>query len=287
MRECTSTVTAADGNVIRLDQTVFFPTGGGQSCDLGTIGGMEVVEVFEEGEEVFHRLAEGCTLEAGQAGLGDCFDWFVKNCVPGRYEAEAKEKGISVHTLLQEKVSAQRPGESRLVALDWLNGNRSILKNDGLSGLILGLNLQTKPEEIYRALLEATAYGLRVILDNYEAHGVHIHEICAAGGIAMKSPFLMQIYADVLNRPIVVGDSAQSGARGSAMYAAVAAGKFATIQEAAAHYARPNKGSYAPIPENVELYEKLYQEYKLLHDHFGRGGNAVMDRLYDIYNMGI
>ena len=227
-----------------------------------------------------------CTLEAGQAGLGDCFDWFVKNCVPGRYEKEAKTAGISIHTLLQQKASAQRPGESRLVALDWLNGNRSILKNDGLSGLILGLNLQTKPEEIYRALLEATAYGLRVILDNYEAHGVHISQICAAGGIAMKSPFLMQIYADVLNRPIVVGDSAQSGARGSALYAAVAAGECATIQEAAQRYARPNKGSFAPIPENVALYEKLYQEYKLLHDHFGRGGNAVMDRLYDIYNMG-
>lgn len=227
-----------------------------------------------------------CTLEAGQAGLGDCFDWCVKNCVPGRYEAEAKERGISIHTLLQEKAAAQRPGESRLVALDWLNGNRSILKNDGLSGLILGLNLQTKPEDIYRALLEATAYGLRVILDNYEAHGVHINQICAAGGIAMKSPFLMQIYADVLNRPIVVGDSAQSGARGSALYAAVAAGECATIQEAAQRYARPNKGSFAPIPENVVLYEKLYQEYKLLHDHFGRGGNAVMDRLYDIYNMG-
>ena len=227
-----------------------------------------------------------CTLEAGQAGLGDCFDWFVKNCVPGKYETEAKDRGISVHTLLQEKVSVQRPGESRLVALDWLNGNRSILKNDGLSGLILGLNLRTRPEEIYRALLEATAYGLRVILDNYEAHGVHISNICAAGGIAMKSPFLMQIYADVLNRTIVVGDSAQSGARGSALYAAVAAGEFATIQEAAAHYACPDKGSYAPIPENVAIYEKLYQEYKLLHDHFGRGGNAVMDRLYDIYNMG-
>lgn len=227
-----------------------------------------------------------CTLEAGQAGLGDCFDWFVKNCVPGRYEEEAKEAGISIHTLLQQKAATQRPGESRLIALDWLNGNRSILKNDGLSGLILGLNLQTRPEEIYRALLEATAYGLRVILDNYEAHGVHINQICAAGGIAMKSPFLMQIYADVLNRPIVVGDSAQSGARGSALYAAVAAGECATIQEAAQRYARPNKGSFAPIPENVVLYEKLYQEYKLLHNHFGRGGNAVMDRLYDIYNMG-
>ena len=226
-----------------------------------------------------------CTLEAGQAGLGDCFDWCVKNCVPGRYEAEAQERGISVHTLLQEKAARQRPGESRLVALDWLNGNRSILKNDGLSGLILGLNLQTKPEEIYRALLESTAYGLRVILDNYEAHGVRITNICAAGGIAMKSPFLMQIYADVLNRHIDIGDSAQSGARGSAIYAAVAAGEFATIQEAARHYAKPNKGSYDPIPENVVLYEKLYQEYKLLHDHFGRGGNAVMDRLYDIYNL--
>jgi L-ribulokinase len=112
-----------------------------------------------------------------------------------------------------------------------------------------------------------------------------ISNICAAGGIAMKSPFLMQIYADVLNKPIVVGDSAQSGARGSAIYAAVAAGKFATIQEAARHYARPNKGSYTPIPENVALYEKLYQEYKLLHDYFGRGGNAVMDRLYDIYHL--
>ena len=227
-----------------------------------------------------------CTLEAGQAGLGDCFDWFVKNCVPGRYEEEAKQEGVSIHTLLQQKAATQRPGESRLVALDWLNGNRSILKNDGLSGLILGLNLQTRPEEIYRALLEATAYGLRVILENYEAHSVHITKICAAGGIAMKSPFLMQIYADVLNRPIVVGDSAQSGARGSALYAAVAAGKFEDIRDAARHYARPNKASYTPNPENVALYEKLYQEYKLLHDHFGRDGNAVMDRLYDIYNLG-
>ena len=115
---------------------------------------------------------------------------------------------------------------------------------------------------------------------------MEIGNICAAGGIAMKSPFLMQIYADVLNRHIVVGDSAQSGARGSAIYAAVAAGEFATIQEAARYDARPNKGSYDPIPENVKLYEALYQEYKLLHDYFGRGGNAVMDRLYDIYNMG-
>lgn len=227
-------------------------------------------------------VADRYTIEAGQAGLGDCFDWFVKNCVPERYEVEARQRGISVHTLLQEKASALRPGESRLVALDWFNGNRSILKNDGLSGLILGLNLQTRPEEIYRALLEATAYGMRVILENYESHGVSVGRICAAGGIALKSPMLMQIYADVLGRKIDVGHSAQSGARGSALYAAVAAGACQDIREAARRYARPDKGSFTPIAENQKLYHQLYQEYRLLHDHFGRGGNAVMDRLYGI-----
>lgn len=227
-----------------------------------------------------------CTIEAGQAGLGDCFDWFVNNCVPAFYRDEAQSRGMSIHALLREKAWSLRPGEGRLLALDWFNGNRSILKNDGLSGLILGLNLQTRPEEIYRALIEATAYGLRVILENYEAHGVQIGDICAAGGIAMKDPMLMQIYADVLNRPLSVGHSAQSGARGSAIYAAVAAGECRDIREAAARYARPNKGTYNPIPENVALYDALYREYKLLHDYFGKGGNAVMDRLYDIYNMG-
>lgn len=227
-----------------------------------------------------------CTVEAGQAGLGDCFDWCVKNCVPSVYEEEAKEKGVSVHVLLQEKASHLRPGESRLVALDWFNGNRSILKNDNLSGMILGMNLQTRPEEIYRALLESTAYGLRVILDNYEAHGVEINSLCAAGGIAFKSPMLMQIYADVFNREITLGHSAQTGARGSAIYATVAAGKFRNIQEAAAYYAQPVRGSYYPIAENVKIYDALYREYKQLHDYFGAGGNAVMDRLYDIYSMG-
>jgi len=227
-----------------------------------------------------------CTMEAGQAGLGDCFDWFVKNCVPGDYQEEARQSGKSIHTLLQEKAGNQRPGESRLIALDWLNGNRSILKNDGLSGLILGLTLQTRPEEIYRALLESTAYGLRVIADLYENHGVRIKQLYAAGGIAIKSPFLMQIYADVLNRHIIVSDSLQAGARGSALYAAVAAGECRNIIEAAQQYALPNSISYDPIPENVKLYEALYQEYRRLHDYFGTGGSNVMKRLYDIYRMG-
>ncbi len=228
-------------------------------------------------------LPDRYTVEAGQAGTGDCFDWFVKTCVPEGYHREAREKGASIHTLLQEKAAAQRPGESRLLALDWFNGNRSILKNDGLSGLILGLTLQTRPEEIYRALLEATAYGLRVILENYESHGVSIGRICAAGGISMKSPFLMQIYADVLGRKIDVGHSPQSGARGSAICAAVAAGVCKDVREAARRYARPHRGSYSPILENARIYDQLYKEYLLLHDHFGRGGNNVMARLYDIY----
>jgi len=205
--------------------------------------------------------------------------------VPESYRQEAREKNMSIHQLLRSKAERLRPGQSRLVALDWWNGNRSILKNDGLSGLILGMNMQTRPEEIYRALIEATAFGLRVIVENYEQHGVAIGDICAAGGIAMKDPMLMQIYADVLNRTMTVGDSDQAGALGSAMYAAVAAGAFPDIATAAARYAKPVKATYTPKAENVAIYDALYTEYRKLHDYFGME-NKVMDRLYDIYNMG-
>ena len=225
-----------------------------------------------------------CTMEAGQAGLGDCFDWFVKFCVPESYHREAAEKGGNLHTLLTEKAETLRPGENRLIALDWWNGNRSILKNDGLTGLILGLNMQTRPEEIYRAIIEATAFGLRVIAENYEANGVKIGDICAAGGIAMKNPMLMQIYADVLNRTITVADSAQAGARGSAIYAAVAAGAFPDVRAAAEFYQQPICAVYSPQAENVPIYNALYAEYKKLHDYFGKE-NPVMDRLHEIYKM--
>ena len=225
-----------------------------------------------------------CTMEAGQAGLGDCFDWFVTHCVPESYRLEAKEKNMGIHALLTEKASKLRPGENRLVALDWWNGNRSILKNDGLTGLILGLNMQTRPEEIYRALIEATAFGLRVITENYEANGVAIGDICAAGGIAMKNPMLMQIYADVLGRKLTVSDSAQAGARGSAIYATVAAGAFPDVRTAAEFYKQPIYAAYTPKAENVPIYNALYKEYRTLHDYFG-SENPVMDRLYEIYKM--
>lgn len=206
-----------------------------------------------------------CTMEAGQAGLGDCFGWLVEAF------------GLS-HGELTQKAAALKPGQSGLLALDWWNGNRSILKNDGLTGLILGLNLQTRPEEIYRALIEATAYGLRVIVDNYEEHGVAIGDICAAGGIALKNPLLMQIYADVLGRTLTVSGCKQAGARGSAIYASVAAGVFSDIEAASDALRQPAAATYRPIPEHVAVYEKLFIEYKQLHDYFGTE-NAVMDRL--------
>ena len=209
-------------------------------------------------------VPEYYTIEAGQAGAGDTFSWFVHNCIPRAYEEEAAALGMSIHAYLRQKASALLIGESRLIALDWFNGNRSVLKDDALSGMILGLTLKTRPEEIYRALIEATAFGTRMIVDNFEAHGVAIDGICVAGGIAQKDPMMMQIYADVTNKEMRVVDSAQVAARGSAIYAAVAAGLFADVTTAAKHYALPDKAYYHPIPENVAAYNTLYAEYKTL-----------------------
>jgi L-ribulokinase len=186
---------------------------------------------------------------------------------------------MSIHAYLRERASRRRVGESRLIALDWFNGNRNILKDDQLSGMILGLTLNTRPEEIYRALIEATAFGARMIVENFEAHGLPVERVCVAGGIAQKDPMLMQIYADVLKKELRVVDSAQAAARGSAIYAAVAAGLFADVPSAAKYYALPERAHYSPIPENSVAYERLYAEYKILHDYFGRGENNVMKRL--------
>lgn len=219
-----------------------------------------------------------CTFEQGQAGVGDCFDWFTQTCVPASYQREADEKGISIHALLREKAMKLKPGENRLLALDWWSGNRSVLKNDRLTGMFLGLTMQTKPEELYRALIEATAYGTRRIIENYEEHGIPIKSICAAGGIPRKDPMMMQIYADVTGREIRIPHTAQAGARGSALYAAVAAGVCKDSIEAAEKYARPDHGIYKPEAKSSAVYELLYREYKTLHDYFGLE-NRVMERL--------
>ena len=218
------------------------------------------------------------TYDAGQAGAGDIFDWFVKNCVPAIYTQEANEKGISIHKLLREKASKLEVGESGLLALDWWNGNRSVLENSNLTGMILGMTLQTKPEEIYRALIEATAYGLKVIVEQYENSGITINSICAAGGIAQKDEMMMQIYADVLNREIRIAGSTQAGALGSAIYASVAAGIYADVKTAAGKLSKPDIKVYTPVSENAKKYKLLYKEYRILHDYFGKE-NKVMERL--------
>lgn len=219
------------------------------------------------------------TYEAGQAGVGDIFDWFVHHGVPAAYEEEAGARGISIHKLLREKAAKLRPGESGLLALDWLNGNRSVLVDSDLSGMMLGMTLHTRPEEMYRAWIEATAYGTRMILEQYEKNDIAIQSICAAGGIAQKDEMMMQIYADVLGRDIRVAGSTQAGALGSAVYAAVAGGIYQDVAQAAACMASPDKCVYHPIVGNQAVYEQLYQEYKTLHDYFGREGNRVMKRL--------
>lgn len=219
------------------------------------------------------------TYESGLICLGDGFDRFVKNYVPERYTAEARERGISVHKLLREKARKLKAGESGLLVLNWFNGNRSILIDSDLTGMILGLTVTTKPEEIYRAMIEATAYATRLIVENYEEHGINVGDIRAAGGIARKDEMMMQIYADVTRRKIRISKTTQGGALGSAIYASVAAGIYADVFEACKNMSAGYDTVYEPIAENSERYDKLYEEYRRLHDYFGRGENDVMKRL--------
>jgi L-ribulokinase len=218
--------------------------------------------------------------EAGQPCVGDNFEWFINNCLPESYAIEAKKRNINIHKLLREKAMMSRPGENGLIVLDWWNGNRSVLVDANLSGLIVGLTLSTKPEEIYRALIEATAFGTYTIIESFEKNKITIDELYACGGIAEKDEFMMQIYADVTGREIKISASPQTAALGSAMFGAVAAGKekggYDTIFDAAKYMSKVKKEYYKPNPENVKIYKKLYTEYKKLHDYFGRGENNVM-----------
>lgn len=224
--------------------------------------------------------------EAGQSCVGDHFNWFVENCFPEAYAREAEKLHMNAHQYLTILAEKQKPGESGLLALDWWNGNRSVLVDVDLTGMLLGMTLTTKPEDIYRALIEATAYGTRMIIDTFEESGVAIERLYACGGISQKNPFLMQVYADVLKREIHIARSTQTPALGSAMFGAVAAGKAAggydTIEDAAKEMGGTLPTVYRPCPKNSAMYEKLYAEYRRLHDYFGRGGNDVMKRLKGI-----
>lgn len=221
--------------------------------------------------------------EAGQSCVGDHFAWFVENCVPARYEKEAAERGQDIHEFLEAKAAQLKPGESGLVALDWWNGNRSVLVDVDLTGTLVGATLATKPEEIYRALIEATAYGTRMIIETFEANDVPVKEIVTTGGLPNKNKLLMQIYADVTGRPLYIASNVQGGAVGSAMHGAVAAGKaaggFGSIVEAARQMTSLRQESYQPNPAHKTVYDQLYAEYVTLHDYFGRGANDAMKRL--------
>ena len=216
--------------------------------------------------------------EAGQSGVGDIFAWYVKNQVPASYYEEAAALGKSIHEHLTDLSAPQAVGEHGLVALDWHSGNRSVLVDHELSGVMIGATLTTKPEDGYRALLEATAFGTRKIVETFRTSGIPVTEFVVAGGL-LKNTFLMQLYCDVLQLPLSVINSNQGPALGSAIHAAVAAGAYKSVGDAAEAMGSVSKGVYQPDPIRGKSYDRLYVEYETLHDYFGRGENNVMKRL--------
>jgi len=219
--------------------------------------------------------------EAGQSAVGDIFAWFIKNGVPGSYTEEARRRDISLFALLADHAMRRPAGAHGLLALDWAGGNRSVLVDAGLSGMIVGMTLATAAPDIYRALVESTAFGTRKIIDTFAEAGVPVTELIAAGGL-IKDTAVMQIYADVLRRPISVISSEQAPALGSAIHAAVAAGAYPDVPAAAAAMGRCRREAYLPDPASAAVYDELYAEYVRLHDYFGRGGNDIMHRLRHI-----
>ena len=221
--------------------------------------------------------------EAGQSCVGDGFGWFVENCVPPRYFDEAKASGRNVHQVLEAYASKLKPGESGLVALDWWNGNRSILVDADLSAVMVGMTLATTAPEMYRAWLEATAFGRRIIIESFIKGGLPVKEIIACGGLPDRNKLLMQIYADVTGLPIKVAASNYASALGGAMFGAVAAGAAAggydTIGDAAEHMAHLREGEFTPNPANKAVYDALYAEYVRLHDYFGRDMSSTVKKL--------
>ncbi|WP_370541840.1 ribulokinase [Alicyclobacillus sp. SO9] len=221
--------------------------------------------------------------EAGQAAVGDIFNWFLENMVPDSYIEHARANKMSVFDLLETKASDLTPGESGLVALDWWNGNRSILGDAHLSGMMVGLTLSTKTEEMYRALIEATAFGTRKIVERFVESGVEINKLVACGGLPGKNKMLMQIYADVTGRKISTPAVDESTALGAAILAAASAGLklggYDSVTEAI-HQMSPHRVvEFHPIQKNVERYNELYEVYCVLHDTFGQGSPELMHRL--------
>ncbi len=221
--------------------------------------------------KVGNGLIAGFTAyEAGQGSVGDLFDWFMENCVPAKYADEAKELGINIFDLMEAKARKITPGENKVYALDWWNGNRTPYNDASLKGAMFGLTLATKPEEIYLALIEAVAFGTKAIVDIFENGGIRITECRAGGGIAVKNKLLMQIFADVTGKIIKVSDCKQTGAVGSAIFAASAANVYNSIQTTVEKLSAPCGTVYYPIAENTEKYKEAYERYKFFSETFAK-----------------
>jgi L-ribulokinase len=206
-------------------------------------------------------------LEAGQSAVGDIFNWFVKYLTPAEYGS-----GGEAHVKLTEAASRLRPGESGLIALDWNNGNRTILVDPLLTGMLVGQTLHTTAAEVYRALVEATAFGALTIINRFEEYGVKVEQVINCGGIAEKNPFVMQVYADICNRPMKISRSAQTCALGAAIFGAVAAGAHPSVEAAQAKMTGVKETVFHPKKENAAIYARLYPIYRKLHDAFGNTG---------------
>ncbi|MEO3745507.1 ribulokinase [Plantactinospora sp. B5E13] len=268
-------VTAAAGQALDPGQMVAIM--GTSTCHV--MNGAELREVPGMCGVVDGGIVPGLWgYEAGQSGVGDIFAHFVRRHVPPDYVDAARAGGISVHEHLTRLAARQRIGEHGLIALDWHSGNRSVLVDHELSGLLVGETLATRPEDIYRALIEATAFGTRTIIETFTAAGVPVTELVVSGGL-VRNRLLMQIYSDVTRLPLARIVSDQGPALGSAIHAAVAAGAYPDIRAAAARMGGVERGVYQPDEAAAARYDELYREYRELHDHFGRGGNTVMRRL--------
>ena len=208
------------------------------------------------------------------------FSWFVNNCVPASVEEHARQRNTTTHDLLSELAAHQHVGQHGLLALDWHSGNRSVLVDHQLSGVFVGQTLATTCVDMYRALLEATAYGTRMIVETFVNSGVPVVELVVAGGL-LKNRLLMQIYADVVGLPLSTVNSAQAPALGAAIHAATAAGAYHDVPAAAKQMGGCTRDAYTPIADNVARYDKLYAEYVKLHDWFGRD-NQTMRTLREI-----
>ncbi len=264
-------VTAAAANALAPGRMVLVM--GTSTCHV--VNGTTLAEVPGMCGVVDGGISAGAWgYEAGQSGVGDIFGWYVDHAAPPGYDS---------HDVLTELAAQQPVGAHGLVALDWWNGNRSLLVNHELSGLIVGLTLATRPADIYRALLESTAFGTRLIIEAFEQAGVPVGELIVAGGL-MSNSLLMQIYADVTRRPLGLAGSTQGPALGAAIHAAVAADCYPDVAAAAEVMGRVARDQYVPDEARAKVYDELFAEYRTLHDYFGRGGNDALLRLRAVRN---